>query len=664
MNSNEFTSYMKETQRENVFDEYKAAISRNKYMLLKGDDKSTIEYIFPNQKEDATNIVNIFYNNRDIIVVSITKRTKVGMDGLMIEIAKILTTHSDDDFILNYENIRFITGMSNRSWQEDFKDKVPRCFNNKIFHHGQLHNSNLKNLKNGLIIIDEIDSGDDEFSVLHNTLKEAGITDVNLLKQNNTRLIVVSATMLSQLKELFKWGNLHKNYHMTIPSNYISHKDFKDKNIIQEFILINSVKAAEDWIKTDILDKYKKEYRVHIIRLNLNNIIYIKLACEKNKITFKEHTSNERLTMDEENKIFKTVLTNHIVLGVKGFFRRANLIPNSWKLRIGAVHELYTEKVNINVQIQGLAGRMTGYWKDIIENGHITGPIRTSIKAIDDYEKIIQDPLNNKIKLNFVDKTFLNPSNWDDIPIIDHERKKFDKKLKGYQLILIGNITDIQIEKWCKDNNLPVFNCINTIEILDKNIFIEKYGKYEINITFNKINNSDLESYEKLKSYINLNFNNVTEPTKGWLDERLKRKKENMWLDRITRTWSKNHINDYNNTKNFILDKQMHLWSIGYDNDENLNICLRHTTTNKLLPTKSSDYIKHNPYIINDNMITYSKIKSDVDIDKLPDDYYWKSLDGYLYLYKKDHSESIFFSNIELNDQDHVEEININTTKN
>ena len=73
------------------------------------------------------------------------------MDGLMIEIAKILTTHSDDDFIINYENVRFITGMSNRSWQEDFKDKVPRCFNNKIFHHGQLQHSNLKNLKNGLI---------------------------------------------------------------------------------------------------------------------------------------------------------------------------------------------------------------------------------------------------------------------------------------------------------------------------------------------------------------------------------------------------------------------------------------------------------------------------------------------------------------------------------
>jgi len=343
------------------------------------------------------------------------------------------------------------------------------------------------------------------------------------------------------------------------------------------------------------------------------------------------------------------------------------LIPNSWKLKIGAVHELYTKIANISVQIQGLPGRMTGYWKHIIENGHKTGPYRTSIDAIKDYEKIIQDPLNNNVKLTIVDKSFVNTKNWN-IKTIEQIKRKFDKNFKGYQLILFENITDTQIKEWCEYSNFPEFNCINTIEKIDKNLFIEKYGKYDMKIIVKKISNSDLESYDNLKLYINLNFtsnndiNHIAEPTKDWLKERIKQKTDkNAWVDRITKSWEKRNINDYNNTKNFILDKQMHLWSLAYDNEENLNMCLRYTTTNKLLPTESNDYIKHIPYKVEDNTVTYSKIKSELNIEKLPDNYYWKSLDGYLYLYKKDHSQLIHFSNIRLEESEDDTETNQNT---
>jgi len=35
---------------------------------------------------------------------------------------------------------------------------------------------------------------------------------------------------------------------------------------------------------------------------------------------------------------------------------------------------------------------MTGYWRDIIEGDHKTGPYRTSINAVEEYEKIFNDP--------------------------------------------------------------------------------------------------------------------------------------------------------------------------------------------------------------------------------------------------------------------------------
>ena len=48
---------------------------------------------------------------------------------------------------------------------------------------------------------------------------------------------------------------------------------------------------------------------------------------------------------------------------------------------------------NYDTSVQGLPGRMTGYWKQTILNGHKTGPHRTSIKSIDEYENYYKNPL-------------------------------------------------------------------------------------------------------------------------------------------------------------------------------------------------------------------------------------------------------------------------------
>ncbi len=378
-------------RREEVLADYHAAVKRNKRRYNEGDDSATAEYIFPNQIEDANAIVDKFYkNNRRVI--SIQKKTKVGADGLMIEIAKLLTTHIDDSFIVNSANVRIITGMSNAGWEKEMIDKAPNCFKDKIFHHGKLSRADLMSINNGLIIIDEIDTGDKEFQVLHNTLQEAGVLNVEHMKKHNNRFVFISATMIKELYDLYKWGELHELYKMTIPTSYIGHKDFLDKGIVREFYSLDTKEDANRWIQEDILDYYGNDYRVHLVRVTVKNVYVVQNACIRKGVTFRNHTSTDRLSDDEIKEFFKEPLTQHIVLGVKGFFRRANLIPNSWKLRIGATHELYTKIVDNNVQIQGLTGRMTGYWRDKIESGHKTGPHRTSIKAIEEYEEIYEDP--------------------------------------------------------------------------------------------------------------------------------------------------------------------------------------------------------------------------------------------------------------------------------
>jgi len=438
-------------RREDVLQAYNSAKATNHRLFLEGDDNATAEYIFPNQMEDAIKIVDEFYkNNRRVI--SIQKKTKVGADGLMIEISKILTTHNDDNFVVNPSNVRILTGMSNAGWEKDMKDKAPNCFKDKIFHHGQLAKANLQNMSNGLIIIDEIDTGDGENQVLSDSLKQAGILDVKHMIGHNNRFVFISATMIKELYDLYQWGDLHKLFTMNIPDSYIGHKDFLDKGIVKEFYCLGSKEKAEQWVQEDIIDNYGTDYRVHIVRLSTNGktktASEIQNACIRKGVAFRNHTSTDRLTDDEIKEFFKEPLKQHIVLGVKGFFRRANLIPNRWKLRIGATHELYTKVVDNNVQIQGLTGRMTGYWRNNIEGGHKTGPHRTSIKAIEEYEQIYINPFGvnsyqtarlkkKKGKINS-DPTMLSPKNISnleavDLPVIRH---------KGQCPIITFDITD------------------------------------------------------------------------------------------------------------------------------------------------------------------------------------------------------------------------------
>ena len=378
-------------RREDVLQSYNSAVATNRRMYLEGDDRATEEYIYANQAEDAYRIVDAFYSKRRR-VVSIQKKTKVGADGLMIEVAKLLTTHIDDAFVVNPANVRILTGMSNAGWEKDMIDKAPGCFKEKIFHHGKLSRAELSRISNSLIIIDEIDTGDKEFQVLHTTLKEAGVLDVLHMEAHNNRFLFISATMIKELYCLYQWGELHELYQMTIPSSYFGHADFLRRGVLQEFYPLLSQASAEKWVQEDVVENYGADFRVHIVRVSAKSATSVQNACIRKGVAFRNHTSADRLSGAEIKEFFKTALERHVVLGVKGFFRRANLIPNRWKLRIGATHEYHTSTVDNNVQIQGLVGRMTGYWRGELEGGHKTGPHRTSIQAIHEYEKTYHDP--------------------------------------------------------------------------------------------------------------------------------------------------------------------------------------------------------------------------------------------------------------------------------
>ena len=115
---------------------------------------------------------------------------------------------------------------------------------------------------------------------------------------------------------------------------------------------------------------------------------------------------------------------------------------------------------------------MSGYWREIIESGHKTGPYRTSIDAIIEYENAYLDPLgdnpyqtfgfkkNSRGKISQTTMTLLNPVHIENLIAIDlpEPEKPYD---------ISGPFEDTTFaKKWCDENlsieySNSVFNTYN-----------------------------------------------------------------------------------------------------------------------------------------------------------------------------------------------------------
>ena len=102
-----------------------------------------------------------------------------------------------------------------------------------------------------------------------------------------------------------------------------------------------------------------------------------------------------------------------------------------------------------------------------------------------------------------------------------------------------------------------------------------------------------------------------------------------------------------------------HTYIEAYDENDNLYICISLVSNDKQIPKQTNDYIKKTPYLLHDGKVKYSVLKEEYkqqnthgytnkdgddfieDDNKFPEKYYWKTPNGWLYLYNKDKPEII-----------------------
>jgi hypothetical protein len=239
--------------------------------------------------------------------------------------------------------------------------------------------------------------------------------------------------------------------------------------------------------------------------------------------------------------------------------------------------------------------------------------------------------------------------------------KYYDRKHNGYRLIIIDDMSDIDIYNWCKESNLPDYNCINSIEEMSVCEFIDNYGTWEYELeekieefdsekhylNFIEKNKLPLSNYKNKKEYL-FYKTNVAGDTKIYQYESLRYELSKMSKGSnlgITHIGNGEKINNIK-TRLYISYKDI-------TNAESIVFTLRLCKViqkNKVLPKTTNNYIQKTPYYVIDDKVKYSVLKdkykneSDNDLTEnniFPEKYYWKTPDDWLYLYDKNKPEII-----------------------
>lgn len=316
------------------------------------------EYIYPNQKNTAIQVVKSFFEEKKK-AISLIALPQVGKTGTFLYVAYLMTTSNYDD-VIEPENIFIITGMSDKEWEIQTKNDMLPQFKNNVYHHGKLDNfkSNfMERHGKKLLIIDESHHGNKTKQKLDKIICEIngilGLQSIINIVDFNCLLLSVSATPGVTLYDLRKIGEEnHKEVYIEPSENYVSFELFIEQNRIEksEKMSINFLQK----IKEKIDERYKDNFKYHMFRLNLKYHQMIKKFCDDNNYVYMNHYSGDK--KENFDNLIKNKPENHTFIIIKGYYRAGKRLYDK---HIGITYE-HTPSVNMESTPQGLTGRFCG----------------------------------------------------------------------------------------------------------------------------------------------------------------------------------------------------------------------------------------------------------------------------------------------------------------
>lgn len=392
--------------------------------------------IYDNQEECSLAIVSNLHNKKliNIMVIALTQSGKTGtMSGL------IKNYLNDTTNLIPIENIYIITGLSDCDWVEQTTNRMPKSIQERVFHRDNLTKkfvNDIKNKKNVLIIIDEIQIAAKEDQTLYNTFSEAGFYNKQNLLKNDIKIIEFTATPDGTIYDLMNWGENAVKIKMEPGQGYTSCFDLKNQGRVFQYKDLCGYDKKNGEVNKENISKninelitqiYKyKEPLYHIIRTpnaNMSDTVIENIKEYVGEdIKYKKYDKDSDI--EDINKILEIKPETHTYIFIKEKLRCAKTLIKTY---LGVVYERYTNLPDDAVIIQGLIGRGTGY----DDNGKSI--YYTNIPSIEKYEKLWNSNFEDKSikwksktttmknKLLYSKGTYNNPSLIDGMSVSSEE---------------------------------------------------------------------------------------------------------------------------------------------------------------------------------------------------------------------------------------------------
>lgn len=325
------------------------------------------------QISDAFNILKIV----NCLVYGMTQTGKTGCMAALIK-------HYIFDHEIPNENIYIITGLSDKEWKKDTIKRMPESISKRIYHRANLPRTFVRDIrekKNVLVIMDEIQIACKKDQTLYNVFKCCGFYDLDFLFQNDIKIVQFSATPDGNINDIGDWKQYSIKIKLIPGDTYYG---------IEKAIAANRVKQYEDLTNYDNVQSLKDDIEslnfppsYHLIRVpNRRGTKQELLISNFNLIFGSEYEYNYdylKTDKDDINDILVQEPTKHTFIFYCEILRCAK---TQHKEFIGISYDRYNPSPIDSSIIQGSFGRLTGY------NDNGRSICYTNIPSLENYIKL------------------------------------------------------------------------------------------------------------------------------------------------------------------------------------------------------------------------------------------------------------------------------------
>ena len=355
--------------------------------------------LFDNQISVAEQI-KTFLQNPKMVTGMVIGRTQSGKTGCMTAFLKAYM--SDETNIIPVENIYIITGLSDKEWLDQMKERTPDSLRDRVFHRDNLNSSFVNEIlgkENILIIMDEIQIAAKENQTLCKRFHEAGLYNKENVLKRDIKIIEFTATPDGTIYDIMKWTENSFKILLKPGPSYTSSNDLFQSGRVKQYKDLcgyDKKKGTVDFerIEPNILEikhliERFSENHYHIIRTptgHLSDMVienFTKVFGRDIKYYMYDKDSTIQI-----NDILIQRPNKHTFIFIKEKLRCAKTLH---KEHLGIMYERWTRSVDDASVIQSIVGRATGN----NDNGKVI--VFTNIDSIIRYEQLWNS--------NFEDKT-------------------------------------------------------------------------------------------------------------------------------------------------------------------------------------------------------------------------------------------------------------------